>query len=106
MVQNITNKKFAVELILGTSIVNAWVLYNKFFQQQGKQMPILDFTESIMMSLVTGTPETKFYLKPGSSFSEVSGSSHSLVEADGPKSKKRNRCRGCYEQISKQKVLR
>ena len=93
-------RKLAFELLLGTSMVNAWVLYNKFFQQQGKQMPILDFKESIMMSLVTGT--LGMNLKPGPSSSVVSGirSSHSLVEVDGPKSMKRKRCRGCYEQIS------
>ena len=103
MEPNITTTK---KLILGTSIVNSWILYNNFFLQQGKQIPILNFKESFMLSLVTGTPETN--LKPGPSSSEVSGirSSHTLVEVDGPKTKKRKRCRGCYEQISNQKVLR
>lgn len=92
-------RKLAFELLLGTSMVNAWVLFNRFFNQ-GKLMPILEFKECIMMSLVVGKPRSP--LKPGPSCLQVIGKRnvHALIEADGPKSKNRKRCRGCYEQIS------
>ncbi|XP_047738345.1 piggyBac transposable element-derived protein 4-like [Hyalella azteca] len=94
-------RKLAIELLLGTSIVNAWVIYNQFcLPQRRRKMSILKFKESLAMSLICGI--AKENLNPGPGRSNISGKrkSHELVEADGPKSKKRKRCLSCYSQIA------
>ena len=97
-------KKIAMELLTGCSVVNAWVLFNKY-HCRGKKWSILAFRESIILSLLTNSPEEQ--LRPGrrSATSDVSSSqpvrsSHSLAEAEGPKRKSRKCCVGCYEMIS------
>ncbi|XP_068235664.1 uncharacterized protein [Palaemon carinicauda] len=91
--------KLAVELLTGTCIVNAWVLYNKYYSP-GKPISITDFKQSIVMSFLKGKPEEN--IKPGPRRSQIEGtqSEHSLTEATGPKAKTRRRCRSCYEILS------
>ena len=54
-------RKIAVELIAGTSVVNAWIVYNKYFSK--KPVSLLGFQESLTLSLLTGSPQEN--LRPG-----------------------------------------
>ena len=54
-------RKIAIELLAGTSVVNAWVIYNKYFSQ--KPVSLLGFQESLILSLLTGSPAEN--LRPG-----------------------------------------
>lgn len=96
-------KKIAFELITGTSVINSWYIYNKYYNDNNNPVTITDFKESLMLSLITGCPSEK--VKPGLKkiITPVSGNraAHFLGEAPGPKIKSRKRCRGCYEIISK-----
>ena len=78
-----------MELLSGCLIVNAWVLFNKYHKGSNK-LPILKFRESIVLSLLTGSPED--VVKPGRRPVAIeraalhpSGSQHCLFEAEGPK---------------------
>lgn len=79
-------KKIALELITGTGVVNAWVVYNDL---NNKKMHILDFTESIIKDLLNNhnddLPQNK-----------GRRSKHTLVKGD-----RRRRCVGCYDNIRK-----
>lgn len=90
-------RKLAIELIAGTSVVNACVLYNKYFSD--KPMNLRHFRDSLVLSLTGSATEI---LKPGRAASTVAGkrSQHSLEELAGPKKNTRKRCRGCYEKLS------
>lgn len=92
-------RKLAIELLTGTAVVNAWVLYNQFYSQQ-KTMGVTEFKECLVMSLITGKMNEE--MLPGPKRSDIGGlrSSHSLVEAEGPKLKTRKRCRSCNEIIA------
>lgn len=91
-------KKAAFELLLGTSVVNACILFNKY--HTNKQMSVKNFRESLIQSLLTGKPQEK--VSKGRDRSLVSGnrSLHTLIEMDGKCRDTRKRCRGCYESIS------
>ncbi|XP_064090806.1 piggyBac transposable element-derived protein 4-like [Macrobrachium nipponense] len=90
-------RKVALEFIAGTSIVNAWVLYNKYFAV--KKMSLRAFKESIVLFYTSSIMKEKN--KPGKSSMNISGkSSHCLKEAEGQKRKTRKRCRGCYEMLA------
>ena len=93
-------RKLAIELLLGTSIVNAWVIYNKYCLHRRYKLPILEFKDSVTMSLICGI--AKENLNPGPDRAKISGKhkTHELVEADEPKSNNRKRCRGSYDQIA------
>lgn len=54
-------KKIAMELLAGTSIVNAWVLYNKYYAE--KKMSMRTFKESIILNYIRGINKEK--VKPG-----------------------------------------
>ena len=98
-------KKIAIELLTGCSIVNAWVLFNKY-HCGGNKLPILKYRASIVLSLLTGSAEE--VMRPGrrvtsvgpGPFLHASEGQHCLTEVEGPKSKTRKRCRGCYDMIS------
>ncbi|KAG0439955.1 PiggyBac transposable element-derived protein 4 [Dictyocoela muelleri] len=45
-------RKLAIELLTGTAVVNAWVLYNQFYCQQ-KTISFTEFKECLVMSLIT-----------------------------------------------------
>jgi hypothetical protein len=89
--------KLAIELLTGTAVVNAWALFNQFYQQ--KTMGITKFKECLVMSLVTGKVNEE--MLPGPKHSDIAGlhSSHILVEAQGPKLETKC-CRPCYENIA------
>ena len=89
-------RKVAIEIIAGTSVVNALVMYNKYFTD--KQMSIRHFRDSLVQSL-TGRYEAK--LKPGRGLCNIQGQTykHILSEPDNA-NRIRKRCRGCYEKLS------
>ena len=90
-------RKLFVELLTGEAVVNAFVLCKKYGNQNN--LSLLEFRECLVYSL---TGEEKNTPKPGKEATTIAGkrSCHALCEADGPKSKTRKRCRGCYEKIS------
>lgn len=93
-------RKIAIELIAGTSVVNAWILYNKYLSK--KPVSLLNFQESLTLSLLTGSSQED--LRSGKRRVSVGGirteHQHYLVEAEGPKRTSRKRCVSCYEMIS------
>lgn len=93
-------RKLAIELLLGTTVVNSWLIFNKYYSS-GKKWKLVKFRESLVLSFLTGTPKED--IKPGKRRSQVKGTPslcHCLAEAPGPKRKSRKRCVGCYEIIS------
>ncbi|XP_068204630.1 piggyBac transposable element-derived protein 4-like [Palaemon carinicauda] len=92
-------KKGAFELLLGTAIVNSYILFNKF--HTNKPISIKKFRESVVLPLLTGKPTEDIMI--GKDFSPIGGkrSLHVLVELDGKCRDVRKRCRGCYELLSK-----
>ena len=84
-------RKVAIELLTGTSVANAWVIYNEYFSS-GKKLSITEFKEKVATQLVTGKEEQQ--VTSGSRHAEVGGkrNEHTLVEAIGPRSKCRKRC--------------
>ena len=92
-------RKIAFELIGGTSVVNAHILYQKYCN--GGKMTLRKFTESLILSIFTGDPTEHIRCgKRKQSLNVSSSEIHTLGEADGPKRKSRKRCKGCYEKIS------
>ena len=91
-------RKVAIELTTGTSVVNAWVMYNKFIAT--KKVSLCTFQESLINSLVIEVhdqnPQTVQKQKNTST-------NHTLLEAEGSKRTSRKRCKGCYVTISANK---
>jgi hypothetical protein len=84
-------RKLAFELIFGTAIVNAWIIYNSRPNQN--RLSITDFRKNLAKSLarieeVCSTPSTK-------------RNAHTFVKPEGSGRKKRNMCRGCYNNLRK-----
>jgi hypothetical protein len=96
-------QKVAFELIFGTSIVNAYLIYKETYDTS--HMTMLQFRESLVRSLLLGTPFEK--LKPGPKQQSTSNlkcklGDHKLEEMEGSTRKVRRRCAGCYEKSREQ----
>ena len=91
-------RKVAIELITGTSVVNAWVIYNKFIAT--KKTSLFTFQESLINQLVIGEHNQNVETVHKEKYSRTH---HTLLEAGGSKQTSRKRCRGCYETISAHK---
>jgi hypothetical protein len=91
-------KKAAFELLLGTAMVNSYILFNKFHTK--KPLSMKEFRESIAQSLITGNSNKT---NAGREPAVIGGkrNSHYLVELEGQCRNVRKRCRGCYEVLSK-----
>lgn len=87
--------KVAVELLLGTAVVNAHILYNN--ATTSKQLQITEFRERLAISLL------KYGTDKGSAPLQLSESVHYLRETDereeGKRTDRRKRryCVGCYD---------
>lgn len=94
-------KKAAFELLFGTSITNAYVLFNKYHTSASKSMSIKEFRESLVLSLLTDKPTEE--IPVGNQKANIGGirCEHVLCESDGKTRDVRKRCRGCYDIISK-----
>ncbi|KAF2346631.1 PiggyBac transposable element-derived protein [Trinorchestia longiramus] len=88
------HRKVDIETITGMSVVNAHVLYNKYFADAA--MSIRHFRESLALSL-TGIVEKN--IRPGRSCTVIQGKSHPHMLIEGERGK-RKRCLGCYEKLS------
>ena len=82
-------KKVAIDLITGTIAVNAWLIFNKYYSN--KPWSLLQFKESITLSLLTGEPEEKIRCgRRPSSVNKAPQTVHVLAEAPGSKQKAEN----------------
>ena len=85
--------KVAFELLLNTTVVNAYLLYN---EEAVRRMQVAEFRENIIMSLTQKRRDDQ-----GEEPSE--GTKHMLIETDERTSdnrKKRGRCIACYSAIA------
>ena len=95
--------KVAEELILGTCVVNAWIIYNEHQAMLGKQaIQITEFREKIAQELLNSNQNK------GNDIPTVS-EKHFLTETDEreqgkrPDRRKRRCCVGCYNRICEKK---
>lgn len=81
------------ELILGTTIVNAWVVYNMV---SDTKVGILEFRTQLAEKLASyeETIERPIEVAPRKR-------THTFVKPDGPGRKKRKSCKGCYTSLRK-----
>lgn len=89
-------KKLVLELITGTVMVNAWILYNlTTVGQPGreKNIDLLSFQESVACGLVGMDP--KIQSTPGTS--NTKRRLHTLMEKEGQARTVRRRCTSCYQ---------
>lgn len=91
-------KKLAFELILGTAVVNSFLIFNKYHAK--KTLSMKEFRESLVLSLTTGIPTEKISIGRESLSLGGKRSSHFLVELQGQCRTARKRCRGCYQTLS------
>ena len=99
-------RKVAVELIFGTAVVNSYLIYKENYTES--KVTILQFRESLVQSLLLGTPIKK--LKPGPRQESPRSSKrkltdHKLQEVEASARDVRRRCAGCYEKIRQQKSM-
>ena len=88
-------KKAAFELLLGTSVVNSLILFNKYYATQ--KLSMKQFRESLVFSILTGKSTECVRREPSI---EGTRSEHALFELPGSSRSVRKRCRGCYDLIS------
>lgn len=84
-------RKILLELLFGTSIVNAWVLYNLLNKGQKPTMKITTFREELCLHFLQ---DEQIVNPPATQDSPVL---HRLINVDGKKSTARRRCSGCYK---------
>jgi len=89
-------RKVAIELLTGTSVVNAWVLFNKYYSHTS--VSITEFREQIAMFLVTGSHTERVKSGRRSQIIEGKRGQHTLIEP--PTTKTRKRCHECYKMLS------
>jgi hypothetical protein len=96
-------QKVAFELIFGTSIVNAYLIYKENYDTSN--MTMLQFCESLVRSLLLGVPFEKLKSGPRqqpTSQTKRKLTDHQLEEMGGCARNVRKRCVGCYEKIRQQ----
>ena len=98
-------RKVAFELIFGTALVNSYLIYKENYTE--RKVTILQFSESLVRSLLLGMPFEK--LKPGprqqsTSHSKRKLADHKLEEKTGSDHDLRRRCVGCYEKNREQQL--
>uniref|UniRef100_T1I3L1 DDE_Tnp_1_7 domain-containing protein n=1 Tax=Rhodnius prolixus TaxID=13249 RepID=T1I3L1_RHOPR len=79
-------RKLAFELLFGTSLVNAWVLYNTI--SINTKIGITEFRRILTHSLAENKLEDK---------SPSNKRAHTFIKPEGPGRKKRKACVGCYK---------
>lgn len=89
-------RKVVLELIFGSSMINAWLLYNS--KHQGN-MSILTFKELVAKSLTIGTGD----IDQGMSLTVRTLKRIHTLQTD-PDKTKRKRCSGCYKTLRKHMV--
>ena len=84
-------RKLAMELLLGVSVVNAYVIYKK---ATNSKIGIREFRENLAVSLLSLSPERR-HIQPSIL------SPHVISEVENKSAKTRRRCVLCYEQIQR-----
>lgn len=100
-------RKLAIELLWGTTLVNAHFLYRKI---TNKNTQIGDFREQIVESFLFDNfsdeaPDNISHENvPGPSSKKKRLNAHSLAKKDGPSHNVRKYCKGCYEKKKKGEI--
>lgn len=89
-------KKVALELILGTSVVNAFVIHNQF--GKGKKMDMLQFREKLISSLIQPNGMGQQQTTPGNRNGSKKPK-HELIKREGSVRQNRKRCATCYKEM-------
>lgn len=107
-------KKVMFEIMLGTCVVNAWVVHNSF-NTTAKNMDMLTFREHIVKELLhTEQEQVEMDVEAGglrdvnlemgaTKKRKRSKSSHRIGKHDGPARQHRKRCTGCYKTIQQER---
>lgn len=85
-------RKIALELLTATSVINAWIIFNKYISH--KTWSFLNFKESLVLSLITSSPTET--VRPGKRCRSIGNSPNKQKQ----KRNTRKRCISCYEVIS------
>ncbi|KAJ8943230.1 hypothetical protein NQ314_009803 [Rhamnusium bicolor] len=89
-------RKLAIELILNTSMVNAYVLYTEV---AGNKNKIVEFRKKIIQYLCSKTEEAR---QVQTNENQVRKRRHELTLVEGAKHTVRKYCKQCYTNISEQ----
>ncbi|XP_066252466.1 piggyBac transposable element-derived protein 4-like [Euwallacea similis] len=81
-------RKVVFELILGTTVVNAWVVYNMIAQTK---IGIFQFRKELAESLASRKDVVQVPL--------ARKRIHTFIKPEGPGRKKRKPCKGCYQNL-------
>nr|CAH7729291.1 unnamed protein product [Callosobruchus chinensis] len=82
-------RKVCFELLFGTSVVNAWVVYN---DAAGSKLSMLNFKEKLARAL------SKTEKSQGES-TTLKRKLHTFMRPEGIGRKRRKRCTGCYKKL-------
>ena len=96
-------RKVAFELVFGTALVNSYLIYKENYAKS--KVTILQFRESLVRSLLLGTPMERLKSGPkqlSASHSKRKLADHKLEEKEASARDARRRCAGCYEKIREQ----
>ncbi|KAF2365962.1 PiggyBac transposable element-derived protein [Trinorchestia longiramus] len=89
-------RKVAIELLTGTSVVNAWVLSKKYYSRSS--VSITEFREQIAMFLVTGSNSES--VKSGRRSQIIDGKRGQRTLIEPTTTKTRKRCHECYKMLA------
>jgi hypothetical protein len=90
-------RKVAFELVFGTALVNSYLIYKENYAIS--KATILQFRESLVRSLLLGTPIEKLKSGPrqqSASHSKRKLADHKFEEKEGSTRNVGRRCTGCY----------
>ncbi|CAH1969818.1 unnamed protein product [Acanthoscelides obtectus] len=87
-----TSSKFKVmfELLLGTTVVNSWIVYNMV---SDTKLSIMEFRKQLAKDLVIEQAEVPKQPVPSRK------RQHTFVKPEGPGRKKKRPCTGCYKKL-------
>lgn len=90
--------KVAIELLLGTCVVNSLVVYNHGKNKKDK-MDMLQFRLALIQKMIA-SPDNIPPTPPVSEARRRPILTHSLTQRDGPARNSRKRCLPCYKELS------
>lgn len=96
-------KKAVFEIILGTAVVNTWVMYKKNTRQK---IDMLAFRELLIKALLADENQQEIEDEadiPAPATRRASRSTHKLSKIEGIARTNRKRCVVCYERIKEEK---
>jgi hypothetical protein len=96
-------QKVVFELIFGTAIVNAYLIYKENYDTS--RMTMVQFRESLVRSLLLRTPSQRLKPDPKQQLTSIlmrKLAEHKLEEMEGSARNVRRRCAGCDEKIRQQ----